>query len=41
MQFSVNNTLVNAVGTLSDSAKFVYQSPSGIHETKKKISDLF
>ena len=40
-QINVNNTLVNTVVTLSDSAKFVYQSPSGIHETEKKISDLF
>ncbi len=40
-QINVNNTLVNTVVTLSDSAKFVYQSPSGIHETEKKIADLF
>lgn len=40
-QINVNNTNINTIVTLTDSAKLIYQSPTGMHEVKRKISDLF
>lgn len=40
-QINVNNTNINTIVTLTDSAELIYQSPTGMHEVKRKISDLF
>ncbi len=40
-QININNTNINTIVILTDSAKLIYQSPTGMHEVKRKISDLF